>query len=380
MRRSQSMLAIGVLATVLAPGAARATYLPTPTATAAAIARTLFARCFGEAEDRVAAHFAAQGRELAESPLREHAFVVQVTRDDAPLTLVLPALSPATLAARYLDEIVAPSARPLAAPPLATVAPEDSAAPAPIALYRGVDPQPTGAPSMRRFDLRTGTSSRFVTFSPVLLPALGFDGGAGAPDAAAALPHAQAGVAVPMRVGHVRFETHAEAAQAQSSQLSLNDRALGAGATFDVRAGRRTFGVDLSSKFEHLTLQAPQFDASSFDRSANIGIGANQLPVFVPAYADVSKHTLSAGLAVPITRRLTASLQYDTQHLLGGYGVPGANNLDARNDIYGARVTFQLPKSASLLSLSAKQYRYQDNLTPTTFTQTSANVDFTIKF
>ncbi|HVA29104.1 MAG TPA: hypothetical protein VNF68_13055, partial [Candidatus Baltobacteraceae bacterium] len=79
--------------------------------------------------------------------------------------------------------------------------------------------------------------------------------------------------------------------------------------------------------------------------------------------------------------RLTGTFQVDSQHLLGGYGMPGLGNLDANNTVYGARVTFQLPKSASAISLSAQQLHYQDNIVPANaFVQTSANVDFTIKF
>jgi len=77
---------------------------------------------------------------------------------------------------------------------------------------------------------------------------------------------------------------------------------------------------------------------------------------------------------------LTLNVQAATEHLQGGFGAPGLANLDATNNVYGGKVTFQLPHSASSISLSAKQYRYQDNLTPNAYTQTNANLNFTVKF
>ncbi len=371
MRRSQSMLAIGALVAVLWPTAASAS-LPLHPVTVDEMSRALFARCFGETDTR----FSSQSPlrlAFTDSALSGQAFVVRFTRDDAPL--VAPSSAMQLLAARYIATPQLP-AQPSFTGRLATVAPSDTAAP--IALYRAPEPAPTQGPAMRRFDLANG--SNLVSFSPVMLPSQSFDARASGLDANPLVPNAHGGVVVPVRVGRVRFQTHAEAAQAQSAALSLDDRALGAGATFDVRAGDRRVGLDLSSNYEHLTLDAPRFNASNFAGTSTIGLAGETLPVFVPAYADVSKHTLSAGLAVPLSRRLTASVRYDTQHLLGGYGVPGLNNLDARNDIYDARVTFQLPRSASALSLSAKQYHYTDNLSPSSFTQTSANLDFTVKF
>jgi hypothetical protein len=148
-----------------------------------------------------------------------------------------------------------------------------------------------------------------------------------------------------------------------------------------VRAGRRNLGVDLSSQLEHVTLNAPQFSASNGNAAPTVGLAGDNLPVFVPAYADVSAHTLSTGLTVPVSRSLTANLQYDTQHLMGAYGVPGASNLDANNTIYGAQLTFQLPRSASAISFSAHQYHFQDNLVPSNaVTQTNANLNFIVKF
>ena len=180
-----------------------------------------------------------------------------------------------------------------------------------------------------------------------------------------------------MHLGKLQFSPHAEAAQSDALQANTTNGALGGGATLNVRAGARSLGVDLSSALEHVTLSAPQFSATNASAPSLSGA---QLPVFVPAYADVSAQTISTGVTVPVTQKLTASLQYDSQHLLGAYGVLGAANLDAYNTIYGAQLTYKL-KGWSAISLSTRQYRFQDNLLPSNaLTQINTNLNFTIKF
>jgi hypothetical protein len=192
------------------------------------------------------------------------------------------------------------------------------------------------------------------------------------------VPQTKADVSVPMRLGHVHLETHADAGEARSDSIAFKDTAYGGGATFDARIGKQKLGLDLSGHSEHVTLNEPVFDSASLGGS-NFEL-SNNLPVFVPAYADISKQTLSAGVAVPVSRRLTASVQVDAQHLFGGYGAPGLTNLDANNMNYGARLTYQL-KGSSAISLSANQFHFQDNLIPlNAYSQTSANLNFTVKF
>lgn len=105
------------------------------------------------------------------------------------------------------------------------------------------------------------------------------------------------------------------------------------------------------------------------------------LPAFIAPYTSVSRSSLDAAFAVPVTPRLTLGFGYDTEHLLGGYGGPSLDSLDARNDMYSGRLTFLLPHFSSALSLSAQQYRYQDNVLPTdAYTQLRESLDLTIKF
>lgn len=107
----------------------------------------------------------------------------------------------------------------------------------------------------------------------------------------------------------------------------------------------------------------------------------NTLPTFVPAYAGVSRTSLGANLAVPVAPRLLLGLGYNTERLVTGYGVPTTlDGLDARNDTYSGNVTFLFPRLGSALSLSAQQYRYQDNLIPAEFTQLREDLNLTVKF
>lgn len=334
MRRLIGVLTVGVLVPALCFGVSRAA-VPTLAIPAFDLGAQLAQRVFGETTAPV-----------TESFLSERAFHVDLsafTRQPAGFATV-------PVPAARLFVVPLPSAFAKAAPP-AYVAAAGSAdrstlaeSPAPIPVVGDYQGQ-------RLIPIPAASADALLTFSGVL-------------------PQQGTTLSAPGRLGRVRFSTHAETAQAQAPDASVADRALGAGATLNLRAGRRNLGVNLSSTFEQVT----------FNASPTLG-ATDTLPAFVPSYADVSKRTLSAGLTVPISQRLTGSFQIDSQHLLGGYGMPGLGNLDANNTVYGARVTFQLPKSASAISLSAQQLHYQDNLIPTNaFVQTSANVDFTVKF
>lgn len=389
MFRAGSVLSGLALVGVLATGIASANVQLSARSDSAVLSHEIFARCFQEDAPAPYALEFQVADALQESTLGAFAFRV------SPL-LTAPLLAQAAgfdaiplvrIAASYAPKPlnVAPSAAPGALPQLQNyshyVSPVIGMQPATT-----LAPLPSSAPSTRaalpsyRFDLPSANGRSAFSLSPVLNPTTGFTAGALGADANASLPQTQANVSVPMRVGHVHFQTHAVAGQAQSASLALRDRSVGGGATFDARLGRQKLGLDLSSQVEHLQLNAPSFNASSFDATSNVALGADHVPVFVPAYADVTKHTVSAGLAVPVSKRVTAALQVDSQHLLGGYGVPGIQNLDANNTIYGARVTYQFHGNAAL-SLSAKQYRFQDNLVPANqYNQTSANLNLTVKF
>lgn len=395
MRRASGVVMVSALAAVLCPLFAFASFTtpqsgPSPDQFRAQI----FSRAFGERSlqsdfgeaipDAVTASsfFGKFALRVANVPAGSGVALVSVPDVSLPLLssrLFAPASTaqlPATISVRDDDYRV-----PVVATPEAVSA---AVNPTPfVGTYQGAGAPTTTPPSAFHFDLTSSTSvePRLVTFSPVMDPQQGFTAGASGPDASTTLPQAQAGVAVPVRVGHVHLQTHVEGAQAQQSQPSLHDDALNAGATFDTRVGSHKLNVDVSSGFEHMTVNDPISASSGFDGTSNYQLSNVNIPVLVPAYADVSKHTLSAGVGVPVSRNLSVAVQYGTQHLLGGYGAPGLTNLDARNDIYGGAVTFRIPRTTGAISLSAKQYRYQDNLTPANaFIQTSADVNFTVKF
>ncbi len=391
MRRWLGVIVASALVAVLYPRIAFASYQTMlPNSGSGDFSAQIFHRAFGEAADRDPA-FTPDGR-VAESFFRDYALRVAAiptgtgTAQISVPQVALPLLSVNLFRSVRLGGITRISASDYRVPTIA--APDtpgdtqESNAVAPvIGLYRDASPAPTTGPASFRFDLTSARDNapRLATFSPTLNPQEAFTAGAAGPDPATTLPQAQAGLAVPVRVGHVRMQPHVEGAQSDVPSLALRDNAVNTGATFKTRVGAQKFDIDVSSGFEHLTVNDPTINSSSFDSTANVQIGDGNLPVLVPAYADVSKHTVAAGVGVPVTKNVTLNVQAETQHLMGGYGAPGLSNLDARNNVYGGKVTFQLPHAASV-SLSAKQYRYQDNLTPTTFTQTSANLNFTVKF
>jgi len=350
-------------------------------------------RLFGEVSDAGASLAASRGDGLGESPLRLFALrpsdltlaPFPATDRFSALTLSLPeaAFSPFVTTIRF-PRVRLASVSTFAPASGENVSSDASRSPAPlIAAYQSVDAIPSAAPASYRFNVGFGAPTNavpLVTFSAVLSPVDDFSGIPG--DTGASIPSDQANLAMPLHVGKVNFEGHVAGAQSERlPSTTLQDSAYAAGATFGLRAGNRHVALDVASGYEHLTRDDPSLSSASFDTTSSWQLSNANLPVLVPAYADVSKRTLSAGLDVPVTHGLTLNVQYDTQHLLGGYGAPGLMNLDAHNDVYGGKLTLAIPRTNGALSLSAKQYRYQDNIVPTNaYTQTTAGVNFTVKF
>jgi hypothetical protein len=337
-------------------------------------------RLYGETDDATATDAASRGDTASESPLRKFAFrftPVSVPADALPAVAAIPlarldvsryitsSFTPPVVPSTTIDAAATPFV-----PAVTPVVRQDNATPAPVrGYYRGADPLPSTSPAGVRFDLASAPSAANPqTFAPVApLP-----DNTGVTDGIATIN-------VPVRVGPVNFQGRVEGGESLASDTPLHSNTYGAGANFNVKAGRRALNVDVASRFEHLT-RNDSLLSQSFDGASTWEFSSGNLPVLVPAFADVSKYTISAGVALPVTRRLTAGVQYGTQHLLGGYGAPGLNNLDARNDVYGAKLTYQLPHSTAI-TFSAKQYHYQDNLIPAnTFLETREDVNLTVKF
>jgi len=162
-----------------------------------------------------------------------------------------------------------------------------------------------------------------------------------------------------------------------ASQNGLND----GDASFDLRAGKHSLNLNVSSQYEHVAdanaegMASPSLGAAGWQAP---GVGA---ALAVPNYSDMNLLSLGAGISVPVVHGVTLNLNYDAQRLYGAYGLPGLVNLDTIDNSYGGKLTFQIPKSSSSLSISAYQDRFQDSLLPINgSTQTREDVNFTVKF
>jgi hypothetical protein len=198
-------------------------------------------------------------------------------------------------------------------------------------------------------------------------------------DAAIAIPS-------PVRVG--AFTIAGDTSTADFTALAAHDAQLTAGTVVSVRAGSRSLNFSVVSDYERLTdanaltfSQSTPTDLTRYEGTSALA----QLPggnpaLLIPNYADVTSRGLNAGLAVPVNGRLTVGVGYGAQRLTGSYGTSFVPNLDANNYSYLGNITFSLPRFSSAITLSARQNRYQDNLTPFTLQQTRADLNFTVKF
>jgi len=324
----------------------------------------LMLRLFGETSDARASFSAARGDRTSESPLRELALGPAARTKPSLAGGVTPALEEdrlalSDLAGSELDgtgvaqlDATAPSVR--FEPPSPTDDAAALAAPGPLlsAPYESAITEPLISPE-------PGT----LAFAPPAVHTADFQTPA-------------------MQMGAVRFESNAETPQQQqSAQSALHDLAYNAGANFDLRAGRRSVNLSLSSEYEHLTRDdATTFSVSPLGSSSWQLPGSGGAPLAIPSYADLNKLSVGAGLSLPVVRGLTLNLNYDAQRLYGGYGLPGLVNLDTINNSYGGNLTFNIPRFSSSLSIGAYQDRFQDSLLLNGSTQTHEDVNLTVKF
>lgn len=216
-------------------------------------------------------------------------------------------------------------------------------------------------------------------------------------------------VNVPLRVGGVHFSGIVSGSQAQTTHpdavramqlCGTTDEAsacpylhdervqnLAAGTAFNVRAGNTQLDLQLSGSVGHVsTRDGALFQYTPLDPDAQLNFTVAASPadsslLYYPGLTDVVRHGLDARLAVPVSHGVTIGLQYDRAHYQGNYGALLAPGLDARKDTYLGNVTYQLPNSSSLITLSARQYRYEDSAAPNfSLTQTRADLSFTVKF
>lgn len=403
MSRLRGLGLAAVLAGALSAPALAASPLHPASFTLPDFSQTFSMRFFGETSDANATQNAVFGDRVSESPLREFVLRVSFIKPQdfsglrvLPYSATLVRMSPGpallgegTLRAPRFVAAQTFTAQQSFVPDATLQTPQVSVAPsASAAAYRPFqDERSQAAPGTTvSFTVEpiAPTQRAITSFSTQLTPQTGYDAVGTGPDAQSGFAQNAANVSLPLAVdvGKVHLRGHVEGAQSQATSLSLETQSMGAGADATFHALRRDVQVNVGSSYEHLTRDSnTPFTSTSFDNTATLQLAPNGL-VPIPAYADLSKRTVSAGVAVPVTHNVTVGAQYDQQRLLGGVGAAGVVNVDARNDIYGGNVTFRLPNNpAASISLSAKQYRFQDNIVPSNaFTQTRADLNFTVKF
>ncbi len=400
MRRLVGIIATTALAAALAFSIAPASPFAPADGAAFDLRPQLMVLLFGESTDARASFAAAYGDRTSESPLRDLALGARTA--DGPAAFVRSAGAPTfaithfqgsavvadgdafglpqAVRARLLQtnlHFLAPSppVSDVATTPELQTAREASAATFTAGQYEPVAASPLVSPQSESFSFGPATHAGPSGSSQSL--ALTF-GNSAAPAGAAG---SSAFVPAAVHLGPLQVTTRLESASLTAPALSMNDNAYGAGANFDVRAGARNVNVDLSSNYERLTRN----DASGLSSPA-IGATSWQLPnadapLVIPNYANMSKVSLGAAVAVPVVNGLTLNLNYAADRMFGGYGMPGLTNVDATDNSYGGKLTFEIPHSSSTLSISARQLRYEDNLIPAnTSTQTREDVNLTVKF
>lgn len=396
MHRVAVVIMAAALAAVPSPGVTAASFA-TPGATFD-LSPQLMLRFFGETSDSRASLAAAYGDRGSESPLRDLALRDETTRRQTAAVQAFAgvatfiagagsqpaqAQSPFEVARALRNRALQTGAHfalPTLSPDAASSAPADidaSALPAAtftVGAYQPMAPVPLSTPQPGTFAFGPDARGAAMAFGEDPVLAIGEGNVVGASGSSAAVPSS-------LRVGPLQVRTRMESAALAAPQLSLQDTGYGAGANFDVRAGARNVNVDLSSNYERLTRNDPSASSSALGASSSWQLPGADAPLVIPNYADMSKLSVGAALAVPVVHGLTLNLNYGAERMFGGYGLPGVTNLDATDNTYGGKLTLQIPNSSSTLSISARSLRYQDNVLPAnTFTQTREDVNFTVKF
>jgi hypothetical protein len=326
----------------------------------------LMLRLFGETSDTSASFAAARGDRTSESPLRD-------------LALNIPSAA-GNSAAFSSTEIVPLTA--LRAP--STGAPETTNVTQAFDRSLMRNEAHFAAPFQSNDDVTVIPSSALLTanYQPVapvaaISPApgtLAFDSVPAATQSATLAP-------LTVHLGGAQFEGNVQGGSSDTPALSLHDSTYGAGANLQLRAGKRDINLNLTTQYEQLLRNDNSGFAAAVGSPSSWQLPGDDVPLVVPNYADLNRLSLAAGIAVPVVRGLTLNLNYGAERLYGGYGLPGLVNLDAVNNTYGGRLTFDIPDASKTLSISAYQERFSDSVLPTNgSTQTREDVNFTVKF
>ena len=183
------------------------------------------------------------------------------------------------------------------------------------------------------------------------------------------------------------FYLSGSSASADLTGLSARDVQAQAISSLAVGAKGRQVKFDVGSNYERFSTQAvptlayrPVVGAPAKPSIADVpGLSVAQL---AGGYSDVTARGVNAGMAVPLTRNLTLGMQYGTQRYTGAVNAQDFSpNFDTSKYSYVGNLTFAIPRSAAAIVVSARQYRFQDNLVPSNSTsETRADVNFTVKF
>jgi hypothetical protein len=375
--RRLGLVAKAALAVALCCGVARAGFMPS--APRFDLGSELMLRLFGETSDSNAAFAAAHGDRTGESPLHELALQAAPSRERAAYATIaetetpwltgsstLPASLDLSSAAAALDAGLARSGVHFAPPAqprddVVTLIPSSALL---TATYQPVAPTPNISPAPGTLAFGRPSVTAPQLFEP------------------AASTRVPSFVPVAAQVAGAKFEGRLEGASTDTPQISLHDNTYGAGANFDVRAGKRDLTLNLSTQYERVSRNDfNAFTTSPLSSTSSWQLPNADAPLMVPSYADLNRFSVGAGLAVPVVRGVTLNLNYDTQRLYGGFGLPGLVNLDTINNSYGGRLTFNSPDASKSLSISAYQERFSDSVLPINgYTQTREDVNFTVKF
>jgi hypothetical protein len=359
--RVGSIMASVALAAVLCLSAARAALVSFAPSTPD-LGTQVMLRVFGETSDSRAAFSAQRGDRVSESPLRDLALQISSPAQPSSFSDELAAASlqsngaqTAAMTGAGLSDLADGFVRGVRfAPPAQPREDVVRLAPAPVtAAYEPVPPLP---------DISPGPGNVAFDSSP----------------AAAVQPAAFAPQA---RVGQVQFQGHAEGSSTETQSLALRDTSGAAGANFLVRAGKRDINFNLTTQYEQLVRNDSNSFSAVTSPTSPWQLPNADAPLAIPSYSNLNRLSVGAGVDVPVFRGLTLNLNYGIQHLYGGYGLPGLMNLDAINNSYGGKLTFDIPDASKTLSISAYQEHFSDSVLPINgSTQTHEDVNFTVKF
>ena len=183
-------------------------------------------------------------------------------------------------------------------------------------------------------------------------------------------------VTTPMHLGNVRFETAFGAMQhcGTADEGAACAQNLSAGTAFNVHAAGRNLNVRVESGVGELSNQsAGVFPYVPVDPDAQAGLT-------YPNVSNIFSQNVSAQLAIPVSPRMTVGLKFDRTHYQGNGALSDNSDFSGMRDTYLGNLTYQF-KGSSALTLSARQYHYQDLVLPDLkSTQMRADLQYTVKF